>query len=178
MSISIERLYLSNAFETLDWLPNRGFLPPEEVDVFKSHLYTIAKSNEPNAGDGLFAKVDIPKNTDVCDYWGYVVTTNEWEWFEKNCFPINTGMDLLDFLSKRKKLCIIGLPKYPASCVNHKGKQTSINVKFFCDVSKFDKEKRVFLPGFLRIKTVRDVKAGDEFYTSYGEQSKAILAMK
>jgi hypothetical protein len=115
----------------------------KEFDL--SHLY-ISKSLIPQAGKGVFTKIDIPKDTDI----------------EKACIvkvPVKNieGTPLQDYAFTNpynKKIYLIAFGY--GSMYNH---SDTPNIHYY-----YDKDINCIV-----YESLRDIKAGEELYISYGE---------
>lgn len=161
-------------------------MPQPNFDPFSpSRTYRVAPSTlieydtngaRIDMGDGLFDNtgLTVPKDTVIADYYGIIVTNTEFEWFDKHCCKIYTGMALNKLLNNKAEapaLSMIGLPKYPGSTINHKKYP---NCYFKIDVNKWNKVNNTFSPGFISIITSKKIQAYEEFFVNYGKQANAI----
>ncbi len=124
--------------------------PSTSSDIYSN--YTIVKkSSLPNAGKGLFANKDFDKNEIIGEYKGKFIYGEDFE---------NNGY----ILRYKKGVYIDGHPKHPEhtnmSYLNTLYKQTptqKYNVKISIDY----RNKKVYM------KTIKQVKKGEEFFLNY-----------
>jgi hypothetical protein len=184
---AINKLWASPSHEHLPWLTNRFFLPSSEDIFIDESIYRIAASTlvilDKNkrlmeVGNGLFNNTGakMTKSTYVGDFYGVILTNEEFEWWDKNCFYIDTGMKLNTLLGHNKTLNMVGVPRYPMSCINHD--KENKNCYFKIDVSKFDKKTQRFRRGFISVYTLKEVESGDEFFADYGKDAMSVINCK
>lgn len=123
--------------------------------LFEKHL-VVKKSRLPNAGKGLFTRIDIPKGTRVVEYKGRIQPWRE----VKDEDGINGYLMYIN-----RNVVINGLKalKTLARYANDAG--GLVRVEGIRNNSEFISEgKRCF------IESTRNIKAGEELFASYGRE--------
>ena len=156
-------------------------------DYLDDHYTYVRASLIPNSGEGLFAKVDIPKGTTICQYGGVFVNGDK----ERNLFSkpyddrkalFNSTYNIPDLneLASRYHIslrhcalkdAIITLhPQVGADCkyynatlahkANHRFSNTNALLGPFMDTPRFG-----LLPVYI---TTQDIKKDEEIFVDYG----------
>lgn len=125
-----------------------------ERHVEKS-LIEMKESGVPGAGTGVFAKKDIPVNTDLGFYRGEHLTDTE---FEKKFSDAGLGTYVLtldDPSDSKKKFYVDGLKRgnWTSRINSPKGTLNKANIVFYTDG---------------RVVSKRNIKAGEELFVGYG----------
>lgn len=143
--------------ETEVILNKDGKIPTEK-------LVEIKKSLIPGAGEGLFAKVDILKNTQIGIYVGKKITRDEYSVLYKN--KKHHYVFLIKECAKETKTPYIdGDRTHFVSKVNF-GPSTIYGIDAYIQNVRF---KRYCKEPYVRLFASRDIKKGEELYVSYGD---------
>ena len=121
----------------------------------EKELIEMKESSVPGAGTGVFAKKDIPLNTDLGFYRGQHLTTPE---FEKKFADAGLGAYVLTLNEEsdpNKKFYVDGLKKgnWTSRINSPKGTSNKANIVFYTDG---------------RVVAKRNIKAGEELFVGYG----------
>lgn len=118
-------------------------------------MIEMKPSGIPGAGKGVFAKKDIPNNTDLGFYRGEHLTDKEFETKFSNA-GLGTYVLTLDEPSdNNKKFYVDGLKKgnWTSRINSPKGTTNKANIVFYTDG---------------RVVSKRNIKAGEELFVGYG----------
>jgi len=123
----------------------------------EKNLIELKESGVPGAGTGVFAKKDIPVNTDLGFYRGEHLTDTE---FEKKFSDTGLGTYVLtldDPSDSKKKFYVDGLKKgnWTSRINSPKGTLNKANIVFYTDG---------------RVVSKRNIKAGEELFVGYGSK--------
>jgi SET domain-containing protein len=121
----------------------------------EKELIEMKPSRIPGAGTGVFAKKDIPINTELGLYRGEYLTDKE---FEKKFGDSGLGTYVLtldDPSEEGRKFYVDGLKKgnWTSRINSPKGTLNKVNIVFYADG---------------RVVAKRNIKAGDELFVGYG----------
>ena len=145
-------------------------LPPHPTGDYESHL-KVAPSTIPNAGNGLFTSINIPKGEVVCHYTGYRHDYQSQKRLRDRTYvlKLQNGWPKFD---RRNDGFVDALPcqEVLARYINDPREEERCNVKF----------EHVQQPGIWHCPVValRDIEVGEELFVSYGprywEESRMI----
>ncbi len=132
--------------------------PVFKIESYREKDLQIKKSMIPGAGNGVFAKVDFPKDETLGPYTGRFISEEEHIQLSiKNEWQYLMGLD--DCVTKHSNgyKVIDGREGSVMTIINYAPKEFQ-NVKYH----------KICEPPFVQIVTIRPVKAGEELYVDYG----------
>lgn len=132
-----------------------SFGKTEDEKYVEKELIEMKPSNIPGAGTGVFAKTNIPANTELGYYRGEHLSAEE---FEKKFGDVGLGTYVLtldDPEDSSKKMYVDGLKKgnWTSRINSPKGTLNKANIVFYTDG---------------RVVSRRNIKAGEELFVGYG----------
>lgn len=133
--------------------------PPQfKFNSYRERDLQVSKSFIPGAGNGVFARIDIPANEILGVYTGKFITEKEHvKLGEKNEWHYVMGLEDCAAKYTNGYTLIDGRNSSPMAMINYAPKEFQ-NVRF----------NKLCKPPFVQIVSTRQIKAGEELYVDYG----------
>ena len=119
------------------------------------HLVEIKQSLIPNAGNGLFAKHDIPKDTMIDYYYGKILDRKAWlELDGSDAYVMQLNRNT--YIDAKEHKCLVAFTN------DARGLTRTPGLRNNCIFELSDDSKNIGMV------TTRNIKAGEELFTYYG----------
>lgn len=125
---------------------------------YEKHLF-LGTSTLPNAGKGLYTKVDIPKGEKIVEYKGEIIT---WKQCEARFGEDHGGYAF--YVNSKHCIDAIYTPQHLARYANDARGISRIKGLTNNSVYEIMKDKKVF------IMSTKNIPAGAEIFVSYGDE--------